>query len=75
MAGQCDFSKRAWGLRNFVGRGSSRNWVWEGKDWRTFASKEGISFEVRIGISAERILGAWEDFRKNLGIVKESKVQ
>lgn len=57
------------GRQAFTWNGEFRFWIWEGPDWRVFASnRQGISFEVREGSSREAGLAAWQDFRKKAGL-------
>lgn len=57
------------GKQAFTWNGEYRFWIWEGTDWRVFASNiHGISFEVRCGLSKEAALAAWLDFQQKVGL-------
>jgi hypothetical protein len=61
--------KKKLGKQDFTLTGSEcRYWIWEGADWRVFAGKTGISFEVRCGLNKKRALAAWRDFLKRIGL-------
>jgi len=61
--------KERLGKQSFTWNGEYRFWVWEGVDWRVFASdKQGVSFEVREGLTSEQAFAAWSDFKRRVGI-------
>jgi len=67
--GAVKFLKARLGRQKFCWQGSSvRNWVWEGDDWRAFASTRGVSFEVRTGSTVEQAFAAWQDFKRKVGL-------
>ncbi len=59
------------GKQNFTWVGEYRFWVWEGENWRVYASNaKGICFEVRETLSVDDAFKAWQDFRVKTGISK-----
>jgi hypothetical protein len=67
--GAVKFLKARLGRQKFCWQGPSvRNWVWEGDDWRAFASTRGVSFELRVGLTTEQALAAWHDFMRKVGL-------
>lgn len=57
------------GKQAFTWNGEYRFWVWEGPNWRVFASnKHGVSFEVKEGLTKQAAFAAWQDFRKKVGL-------
>lgn len=66
--GAVKFLKSRLGRQKLCWQGSCRNWVWEGTDWRVFASTEGVSIEIREGLEIERAIDAWQDFRQRVGL-------
>lgn len=64
-----DALKAKLGKQAFTWVGEYRFWVWEGADWRVFASNiHGVSFEVREGLGREAALEAWNDFLSRVGL-------
>lgn len=66
-----EYLKSCLGRQKFTWNGEYRFWVWEGDDWRVFASNiQGTSFEVRDErLSKERVIAAWNDFRVRVGLM------
>ncbi len=61
--------KQRLGKQSYTWDGEYRFWIWEGENWRGFASnKQGVSFEVRCGLSKVQAFAAWDDFRKKAGL-------
>lgn len=61
--------KEKLGRQDFTWMGSEcKNWIWEGADWRVFASELGVTFEVREGLTTRQALVAWRDFLARIGI-------
>lgn len=62
------------GLKAILGRqkGTLMSWhrtyFWEGKDWRIFASKRGVTVEVREGLSKPEAWAAWDDAMRAIGV-------
>lgn len=58
------------GRQDYVWTGHARNWVWErgteGRRWRAFVSRRGLSFEVDPDATEADALAAWEDFKEAL---------
>lgn len=64
-----DSLKQRLGKQKFTWVGEYRFWVWEGADWRVFASnKHGVSFEVRATLNREQAVAAWQDFKAKAGL-------
>jgi hypothetical protein len=70
--GAVKFHKSRLGRQKFTWTGSARNWIWEGENWRVFASKRGTAFEVRANLTPEECFEAWKDYRKKVGLADES---
>ena len=57
------------GKQAFTWVGEYRFWVWEGANWRVFASNiHGVSFEVRAGLTKQASFAAWLDFQQKVGL-------
>lgn len=68
--GSVDFHKKRLGKQKFCWQGSKfRYWIWEGKNWRAFASNhQGTSLEIRVGLSLDEALEAFQDYRRKVGL-------
>lgn len=66
-----EFHKYHLGKQNFCWNGAYRFWVWEGEDWRVFASNiHGTSFEVRDTFTTHQALKAWDDYRRRVMLLQ-----
>lgn len=61
--------KQLLGRQKTTWNGWVRHWVWEDENWRVFASKRGVFFEVRVGLTRDESWRAFEDFMRKIGLV------
>jgi len=48
--------------------GEFRFWIWEGENWRVFVNNtKGTCLEVKLDISKEKVLVAFEDYMTKVG--------
>ena len=68
--GQVEFHKDRLGKQKCCFQGEGRFWVWEGRDWRVFASNKfgRVSVEVRAGLPARMAWTAFDAYRRAVGL-------
>lgn len=67
--GGVNFHQDRLGKQKMCWTGSNRFWVWEGKDWRIFASnKVGTSIEVKAGLTTDQAWDAFNDYLTAIGL-------
>lgn len=65
-----DWMKSKLGRQGYTLNGEYRLWIWEQEGWRVYVSNiQGISFEIREGLTKAQVKEQWDDFRKKLGLV------
>lgn len=61
------FNKAKLGKQKYCLLGSTKYWVWEGRNWRAYVSKEGLLFEVLPNLSIDQAWKAWQRYRRLMG--------
>jgi hypothetical protein len=70
--GQVEFHKERLGKQIACFQVNFRWWVWEGKNWRVFASNKAkrISIEVRAGLGKKLAWQAFDSYRRQVGLLR-----
>jgi len=67
--GSVNFHKKRLGKQNYTWNGEYRFWVWEGPNWRVYASNIcGTSFEARAHLTPTEALQALQDYFSKISL-------